>query len=59
MYLGNACTGDCGLLELGEYTIRAAWRAPKLFLEYASNVRKWDLRRIIEQPRKLELYRLW
>ena len=59
MYLGNACTGNCGLLELGEYTIRAARRAAELFLEYAGNVRKWDLRRIIEQPGKLELYRLW
>jgi len=59
VYLGNTCTGDCGLLELGEYTIRAAWMAAELFLEYTGNVRKWDLRRIIEQLGELELYRPW
>lgn len=48
MYLGDAGTGNGGLLELSEKTIRAARRTTKLLLEYAGNVRKRDLGRIIK-----------
>lgn len=48
VYLGNAGTGNCGLLELGEYTIRATWRTTEFFPKNASYVCEGDLGCIVE-----------
>jgi hypothetical protein len=48
MYLSDAGTGNGGFLELGEKAIRPAKRTTELFLEYASDICKRDLRRIIK-----------